>query len=289
MSAAMWSRAAASATLSSVSRRSRASGVRRSWDVDLPDFSGGGGLVERAATEIALAHPAGGKRQILQGPVDQARNQRRTGQRQCRGHHEPDDPGGSRRRIEPGEVGPHPVPIVFDREADPQASLPVHAARNDGFGPQAPHEFLRREARELVIAEGLEAVIRFAGHDAHTFLFGHGLDERHAGDGVGMDQCGAAQVHQRRDLLRRLGCARFLFEGAQGLKPCDDADNQQGAQQDEGAPEQADPRAWQGRACATHALKLRRRGIGRAREGGHALQEVPSGTKTYPTPQTVWM
>ena len=54
-------------------------------DVDLADLAGDGLLVEPAGVELAVAHAAGGERQLLERPVDQPRDHRRAGQRQAGG------------------------------------------------------------------------------------------------------------------------------------------------------------------------------------------------------------
>ena len=49
-------------------------------DVDLPDLAGHRILVEPAGVEVAIAHAAGSEGQLLERPVDQARNQRCAGE-----------------------------------------------------------------------------------------------------------------------------------------------------------------------------------------------------------------
>jgi len=137
---------------------------------------------------------------------------------------------------------------------------------------------------------------------AHLLLLGQRLDQRHAGDGVGVDQRRARQVDHRGDLARVVDHARLVFERAEHLVPAQRGAQQQQRQQEEGAPEQAEaerralllqlwlqrrvagvgeligPRA--GRPDIRHRRR-QRRARGHA-EGalGHDRQLVPSGTNT---------
>jgi hypothetical protein len=49
-------------------------------DVDLTDLAGGDFFVQVAGVEVAAAHPAGGKGELLQRLVDQSRDDGRAGQ-----------------------------------------------------------------------------------------------------------------------------------------------------------------------------------------------------------------
>ena len=62
-------------------------------DVDRPDLVGAGALVEPVRLVFAFAHLQRGPRQLLERQVDEARDQRRAGQRQRHRRHQPDQPG----------------------------------------------------------------------------------------------------------------------------------------------------------------------------------------------------
>ena len=102
-----------------------------------------------------------------------------------------------------------------------------------------------------------------------------------------MDQGGAAQIDDGRDLLRCLDSPGLQFEHPQSLQPGQDADQQQPGQQKEGSPEQAKAFAKPGGSRGRRILERARASIGSA--GVHRVQGAPSGTNTYPTPQTVCM
>jgi hypothetical protein len=68
-------------------------------DVDRADLVGAGPFVEPVRLVFAFAHLAGGARQLLERPVDEARDERGAGQRQ---HHRRDQPH------QPG-TPPHPA------------------------------------------------------------------------------------------------------------------------------------------------------------------------------------
>ncbi len=72
-----------------------------------------------------------------------------------------------------------------------------------------------------------ERVRGFSRHDVHAFLVAHGLEQRRAGDGIRMNQRGAAQVDLGGQLLRGLNGTRFEFQCTQGLQPGHDAAQQQ--------------------------------------------------------------
>jgi hypothetical protein len=116
MSAAMCSRASASATLSSVSSRSAPAGCAGrarcrqhhrpvlldlgelvghavEADVDLADFAGGDFLVKAAGVEVAIANASRREGELLERLVDEACNHGRTGQRQHARGEQPDQPG----------------------------------------------------------------------------------------------------------------------------------------------------------------------------------------------------
>jgi hypothetical protein len=161
MSAAMCPRASASGTLISVSSRRRASGVRRSCEMPAsitarscsilasccamrlkPMLTSRISLVvvlssSRLPQVVTLAHAARRRWTALERPVDQARDQRRAGQRQ-RGCHrgQPDDPGGAgqQRLSAPGRSASSSV--ALDGEAHPQAGLAVDAAGHHRAGPR---------------------------------------------------------------------------------------------------------------------------------------------------------
>ena len=175
----------------------------------------------------------------------------------------------ARRAAETGAFGAQPVAVAVDREADPQAVLLVDPVRDLGARPEPGAQLLRDAAAQPVVVERFELVAGLARHDAHALLLGHGLDQRHPVDGVGMDQRRAAQVDKRGNFLRGLERARLQLHGAQGLQPRNHAAQQQQAQQKKSAPEQA------------HA--------GPRRPGGHRInrmhrcrhpQLLPSGTNT---------
>ena len=95
-----------------------------------------------------------------------------------------------------------------------------------------------------------------------------------------MDQCRAAQVDQRCNLLRRLDRPWLEFEYAQRLQPGQYADQQQRGKQKERTPEKAD--AGTSTRYLRRRLRLQRqRAAGHARRTiGHGIQAAPSGTNT---------
>ena len=207
-------------------------------DVDLADLAGHGLLVELAGGKVAIAHAVGGVAQLLEGAVDQARDHGRAGQRQQARRAQPDQPGAATGRGVARLVQQDPVRVLVDGEADPQAFLAVDAARQDGVGPQARGQQLVEALVQLRGRHLFKAVAGLARLDAHAFLVGHGLDQRHPGDGVRVLQRRPAEVDQRGDLLGRVQRARLEFERPQRLQPGQDTAQQQQGQQEEGAPEE---------------------------------------------------
>ena len=207
-------------------------------DVHFADFAGHYFLVEVARCEVAVLDAVGRVGELLERPVDQPRNGRRTGQGQRPCRDQPDQPGTAARRAEARAVHQQPVGVAIDVEADPQAGFPIHVLRHDGVGPQALGEFVGQAVAQGRALQKLELVARLARQDAHAFLVGHGLDERHTSNGVGMHQRRAAQVHQRCDLLRGVQGARLELQRPQGLQPRQNAPHQQQRQQEESAPEE---------------------------------------------------
>ena len=173
-------------------------------DVDFADLAGDGLFVQVSGGKVAVAHPRGGIRQQLERLVDQPRNGRCTGQRQGRGHGQPDQPGGAVGGAEAGAVHQQPVLVAVDVKPDPQALFTIHAARHHGAGPQPTGQFGGDAVAQCGGVKQLEVVTRLARNDAHTFLFGHGLDEGHTRNGVGVHQGRAAQVDKGSHLLRSL-------------------------------------------------------------------------------------
>ncbi len=69
-------------------------------DIDLADLMRADAFVQMAGLEVALAHHGGGKGELLERAVDQARDQCRSGHRQCSRDPEPDQPGGAAHGVE---------------------------------------------------------------------------------------------------------------------------------------------------------------------------------------------
>jgi hypothetical protein len=103
------------------------------------------------------------------------------------------------------------------------------------------------------------------------FLVGHGLDERHARDGIGVHQRCAAEVDQRGNLLRRVQRARLKLQRAQRLQPGQDAAHQQQRQQKKRAPEKVQPHA---RTLLARAAQRTPAGQGWWRRTVRSLQAV---------------
>ena len=246
-------------------------------DVDIADLAGVHRLVEPAGHEVAFAHPARRKGQGLERAVDQARDQGRAGQRQASGHDQPNDPGGATARAKALQVGAKPIGVAVHLKADPQPPAVVHLLGHHGRSAQALAQLLRHVLRQSVAVFGEKAVAAFARNNAQAFFLGHGLEQRHAGNGVGVDQGGAAEVDLRRNLARRQHGPWLEFEGTQGLQPGQNTAQQQQRQHEKSAPKKtqfAPSQALVGRLFVwrlVRVLKLRQRGL---------AHTTSSGTKT---------
>ena len=87
-----------------------------------------------------------------------------------------------------------------------------------------------------------KAILGFARRDAHALLVGQRLDQRNAGDRVGIAQRSAAQIDQRGQLLGALDGPRFRLERAKGLQPGDDGAEQQQRQKEKVRQKRLKPR-----------------------------------------------
>ena len=239
-------------------------------DVDLADLAGDGFLVELAGVEVAISHAVGRIAQLLERPVDQARDGCRPRQGQQAGRDQPDQPGAPAGRREARAVHQQPGAVAIDGEAHPQPRFAIDAARHDGAVAQAAREFFGQALAQRALVQQLEAVARLARQNAHAFLVGHGLDQRDAVDGIRMHQGRAAEVDQRGDLLGGVQRARLELEGAQRLQPRQDAAHQQQGQQAEGTPEKIESQR-RARSHAPLVVERRRAGgvMGRDGEGTH--------------------
>jgi hypothetical protein len=132
-----------------------------------------------------------------------SRARRRADQRGQQRDADPHEPGaaGQRRRV---RLGLQPVTVALDREADPQAGLPLTLRATMASGPRLRAQLGADAAGEAVDLEGLPAVAGLARGHAHHLLRAHGLQDRHPVDAVGLAQRGARQVHQAgRSAARR--------------------------------------------------------------------------------------
>jgi hypothetical protein len=317
MSAAMWSRASSSATLISVSRRRRASGVRRSCEMPASMMARSCSILASwsamrlkpmLTARISLVRARSSSRCASYSPSRTcmvARDSCLSGRLMSRvisaapasesaiGGAEPDQPGAAAHAAEARGVEQQPVGVALDGEADPQARLVVHAAGHGGAFAELVDQLLGHAQVERAAGVGLEAVVGLARQDAHAFLVGQRLDQRDPGDGVRIHQRRAREVHERGDLVGRLNGARLVFERAESLQPGDRAADQQQREQEESAPEKAEAQLEAGAAVTLGALQRARHrdlravfllgaGSGGLADGhlSAARQAVPSGTNT---------
>ena len=215
-------------------------------DVHFADFAGHGLFIKLAGGKVTIAHPVGGVTQLLEGPVDQARDDSGTGQGQQPGGAEPNQPRAAAGRDVAGLIQQQPVGVFVDGEAHPQAFLSVDFARQDGVWPQARGQQLFQAQIELGGGEHLKGVTGLPRLNAHAFLIGHGLDQRDTGDGVRVLQRRTAEVDQGGDLLRSLQRAGVKLQCSECLQPRQNAAQQQQCQQEKGAPKKIQAHA---RAC----------------------------------------
>ena len=224
-------------------------------DIHLADFTGHRFFVELAGGKVAVLHLVGGVGELFERTVDEARNHRGTGQRQRTRRDQPDEPGLAAGGREARAVHQQPVGVAVDGEAHPQASLAVDAARQNCAGAEATGQLFRQARAEGRLRQVFELVAGLARQNPHAFLVGHGLDERDAGNRIGMHQRGAAQVHQRCDLLRGLQGAGLEFEGAQRLQPRQNTADEQQREQEKRAPEKIQAHTRPRRSTALGGLQ----------------------------------
>ena len=158
-------------------------------DVHLANLAGQRAFIQPGGLVVAVAHPRRGNRQLLERPVDQPRQQRRPDQGHGAHRGQPQQPrAAAQQRAHARAVHQQPVRVALDRKPHPQARFVVHAAGYDGVGPQARDQLVAHAPLQLGLGEKVELVAGLVRQDAHLFLVGQRLDERHSRDGVRVDQ-----------------------------------------------------------------------------------------------------
>lgn len=109
----------------------------------------------------------------------------------------------------------------------------------------------------------LELVGLFARIDAHALVALEVLQQRTPQVGIGIEQGGARELHDRDELERDALRARLPLDHAKALEPRGEADRDQQRDQQEGAPEQPAERELQEAPVDTHGTGRRRGETGR--------------------------
>ena len=155
------------------------------------------------------------------------------------GSERPPEPGGAERRIEDAAVGLHPVGVAVDVDRDPEARDAVDARGEDRVLAELVLDELLDEAVEAVAREDDDLVGRIARREKKAFAGGKKLQQVDAKERVGRHERVLRQVCGRDDVLRDALRVGKFGEHAEALQPADDAEEDEAAQQNEGAPEEA--------------------------------------------------
>ena len=155
------------------------------------------------------------------------------------GRERPPEPGGAVRRIEHVVLCLEPIGVAVDVEGHPEAVIAVHARGKNGVGAERSLYELVNQTVVAFARNPEDLVCGVARRDEHTFAGSERLEEIHAVEGIGGDECVLGEIDRRNDVLGYPLRIRELGEHAKTLQPPDHGEEEESAEEEKRPPEEA--------------------------------------------------
>lgn len=151
----------------------------------------------------------------------------------------------ARRVVQLIAVERHPVIVVVDLEADPDAGDVVHALRNDRVVAEAAANVVFDQPVQRLVRLQFVLVRGFARVHAHPFIALQILQQGAPQVGIGIEECSARELDDGDQLQSHALRARLAFDHPEALEPRGKTDCDQQRDQQKGPPEKATERERQ--------------------------------------------